>query len=397
MLKKPPLALYVHFPWCVKKCPYCDFNSHPLNINNLNLTNNSPLCSVTNKDDLYDLYIKALIEDLKTSLKYIDYRKLISIYLGGGTPTLCPPKALEMLFDFISNNLTIEANAEITIEANPASTLKNNLSTLKSLGINRVSLGIQSLNENFLKILGRVHDRKTALMAIEVVSSLFSNFNLDLMHSLPKQTLTDALTDLKEVLSFSPPHLSWYELTLEPDSFFGKNPPLNLLSDDAKETILMQGNELLLQSGYAHYEVSAYALANHKAVHNSNYWRYGDYLAIGAGAHSKVTTDFNIIRTYRTSNPYSYLDEVLNHKPFLHSNKVCKEDLPFDFFVNKLRIYEAFNLREYSAYTGDDFAPILEKLKTFAKEELLTIDKDLTITLTERGKLFINHMLKEFL
>lgn len=388
MLSRPPLSLYIHMPWCEKKCPYCDFNSYKL----------------PSIEGLYQDYINALIVDLKEQIALlnkhnIDLKRthLIGIYIGGGTPSLCPTKFYEPLFDFIYKNFSIDKDTEITAEVNPKSSIESTLVGFKTLGINRISMGVQSLNDKSLKLLGRIHNKQMAIDAITLVKKHFNNFNLDLMHSLPFQSVDDALDDINILLNFNPPHLSWYELTLEENTQFGQNPPECLPNDETNQLINDEGNKLLLSKGYTHYEVSAYAKENMKAKHNSNYWHYGDYLAIGAGAHSKITLENDILRTFRIANPKEYIKNILSNIPYKEERIVPKNELPFEFFLNRFRIFEEFNLKEYEMFTGLSLDTVLPKLNSFANEGLLIISKDNTLKLTSKGELFINHMLEELL
>ena len=388
MLSRPPLSLYIHIPWCEKKFPYCDFNSYKL----------------PSIEGLYQDYINALIVDLKEQIALlnkhnIDLKRthLIGIYIGGGTPSLCPTKFYEPLFDFIYKNFSIDKDTEITAEVNPKSSIESTLVGFKTLGVNRISMGVQSLNDKSLKLLGRIHNKQMAIDAITLVKKHFNNFNLDLMHSLPFQSVDDALDDINILLNFNPPHLSWYELTLEENTKFGQNPPECLPNDETNQLINDEGNKLLLSKGYTHYEVSAYAKENMKAKHNSNYWHYGDYLAIGAGAHSKITLENDILRTFRIANPKEYIKNILSNLPYKEERIVPKNELPFEFFLNRFRIFEEFNLKEYEMFTGLSLDTVLPKLNSFANEGLLIISKDNTLKLTSKGQLFINHMLEELL
>ena len=292
-LALPPLSLYIHVPWCIRKCPYCDFNSHAA----------TPVLPE-------DEYIDALLADLTQDLDWVQNRPIQSIFIGGGTPSLLSVRAYEKLFRGLKQHLDFAADIEITLEANPGTFEAEKFSGYFALGINRLSIGIQSFNSTFLHKLGRVHDGEQALRAVQIAKDAgFTSFNLDLMHGLPGQTVDDALADLKQALAFAPPHLSWYQLTIEPNTEFYKRPPV-LPIDDALWDIQEAGLELLAQHGYEHYEISAHAKAGFAAKHNINYWQFGDYLGIGAGAHGKITfpESGEIIRSQKTRMPSDYLD-----------------------------------------------------------------------------------------
>lgn len=370
-------------PWCVKKCPYCDFNSHPR----------------PKGEEYFNRYIQAL----KKEFSFLDQttlsnRELISIYFGGGTPTLFNPKYFADLLNTISQKFKFANDIEISMEANPGTVSEANIAEYKASGINRVSLGIQSLNPSSLKLLKRIHTREEAINAIQMVQKHFSNFNLDLMHSLPNQTLDDALRDLQEVIDFNPSHLSWYQLTLEENTIFGQNPP-TLPEEEVIDNIYLQGYELLSKHGYQHYEVSAFCRDNRYCKHNVNYWKFGDYISVGAGAHSKETINGSIIRKSRVENPFDYINAIEQQnlsKLYDINSSVDKDDLPFEYFLNRLRLFSAFDLQEFTDYTGLPLDLVWSKLDAFAKEELIVI-KNNKMTITDKGHLFVNHMLESFL
>src|SRR5579862_565032 len=289
----PPLSLYVHLPWCVRKCPYCDFNSHEV------------------KDHLpEELYKNALLQELDSHLPLIQNRPLISIFFGGGTPSLFSAKTIEQILNGVAERVLFSKSIEITMEANPGTIDQARFQDFRHAGINRLSLGIQSLQNDKLKILGRIHDRENAIRAIHIAKQAgFTNFNLDLMYGLPQQSIADALHDIQDALSFEPTHFSWYQLTIEPNTLFHHQPP-TLPADDMIWDMQNAGQTLLKNAGFRQYEVSAYAQANKECLHNRNYWEFGDYLGIGAGAHSKITDtkNGNIIRFSQVKHPKDYLD-----------------------------------------------------------------------------------------
>lgn len=383
-MQTPPLSLYIHMPWCEKKCPYCDFNSYPLGKQN-----------ITN--DLYTPYINAVIKDLENQKELVKNRNIISIYIGGGTPSLPPPQIYEKLFNFIYKNFSISQIPEITIEVNPASTLEKNLLTLKSFGINRISMGVQSLHDTSLKALGRIHNRKIAIDAINAVANNFNNFNLDLMHALPFQTLKDSNNDLLELIKFKPTHISWYELTIEEDTYFRQNIPKGLPDDDLKDLIDEEGNAILCSHGYNHYEISAYSLPNRQSIHNSNYWRFGDYIAAGAGAMSKISYNNTITYSSRIADPKSYVTHINNNQSYQNNIVHNENELIFTYFLGRFRIFEAFNLKEFEAFTGLSLNSIEHIIQTLVKKEMITLSEDNIVTTTKKGRAFGNQMLYDLL
>lgn len=390
----PPLSLYVHIPWCVRKCPYCDFNSYKLSSNYL---------------ELYNEYLKALQKEITLEFKNINNREIQSIYIGGGTPSLMPTNLIESLINTIKDNANLSINCEISMEANPKTVTQESLLKIKEAGINRLSMGIQSLNNSHLKTLQRIHDKDIALNNIIEVKKIFKNFNLDLMHSLPNQTTKEALDDLKQLIEIDPPHLSWYQLTIEEESNFAQNiPPLP--SEETIENIYLEGYKLLENNGYKHYEVSAFAKENFNCFHNTNYWRFGDYLALGAGASSKLSQilsnnnnnsnySLTITRKTRLPNPLDYINALNNNSNYLSENRIVSNDeLPFEYFLNRLRLFETFNLNEFSRYTGLNINTVMPQINNFVDEELLTFNRDNNlVTITPKGQLFVNYMLEQFL
>lgn len=373
---KIPLSLYIHMPWCVQKCPYCDFNSHTIK-----------------KTPNYRAYIDHLIKDLQQDIALCPERSIHSIFIGGGTPSLFSAELIDHLLTKINELIPIEKQAEITIEANPNSVDAERFTGYQQAGINRISIGVQSFQTDKLIRLGRVHNPQEAINAGKLAHKLkLDSFNLDLMHGLPNQSLDDALFDLKQAIAINPPHLSWYQLTIEPNTLFGSKPPV-LPDDDKLWEIYQIGHQLLTQHGYQQYETSAYAKPELKCQHNLNYWRFGDYLGIGCGAHGKITQpNGDIIRTVKTRHPKGYLEGRYIEKSYT----VPKEDLAFEFFMNRFRLFEATPKIEFEQRT---FLP----LQTIDRQINLAIEKNYLIEdkeywkITEQGKLFLNSLLEIFL
>lgn len=374
-----PLSLYIHFPWCVQKCPYCDFNSHALK---------------TNIPE--QAYIARLLEDLDASLISAQNRSIQSIFMGGGTPSLFSAGSINYLLEQINQRLSFIDNVEITLEANPGTVDEKNFRGFFEAGVNRLSLGIQSFNPSHLKILGRIHDKQTALRAIEsAINAGFSNFNLDLMHGLPEQTLDQALADLEQALVFKPPHLSWYQLTIEPNTVFYKNPPA-LPMDDLLAEIQQQGENLLAANGYEHYEISAFAKPQKMSQHNLNYWRFGDYLGIGAGAHSKITylTPFNCERSWRTRQPKDYSDP--SKSMVAGQESISAKHLPFEFMMNAMRLNQVIPRELFETRTGLNWSLLTPTLIIAAKQKLINYN-EAQIIVTDLGRRFLNNLLELFM
>jgi putative oxygen-independent coproporphyrinogen III oxidase len=374
-----PLSLYIHIPWCIKKCPYCDFNSHALK---------NPLPE--------DAYLNALIEDLKIDLPFVQNRKLQSIFFGGGTPSLISPRGIENLLRKVENLIAFDANIEITLETNPGTVEHFNLADYKQAGINRISLGAQSFDDEKLKALGRIHCAAETLAAIEKLhSSNFNSFNIDLMHGLPGQTLEQAMLDLSTAIDCQAPHISWYQLTIEPNTIFHKYPP-QLPHDELTWQIQTQGEAILAASGFNHYEVSAFAKPGHGCKHNKNYWDFGDYLGIGAGAHGKCT-DLNtqeIKRTNKTRNPSDYLNP---DKKFMTSMiTVPKSELPSEYMLNRLRLFNDFTLLDYEQRTGLSSTGIAKILDEAQQTGFIKLT-DKYYSVTNLGKRFLNDVMQMFL
>ncbi|MGE5384397.1 MAG: radical SAM family heme chaperone HemW [Betaproteobacteria bacterium] len=375
----PPLALYIHVPWCVRKCPYCDFNSHEA------------------KGQLPEAdYIAALIIDLETALPLVWGRPIVSLFFGGGTPSLLSARGIDRLLAELRARLPWQPGTEVTLEANPGAVEAGKLEEFRAAGINRISLGIQSFNEDHLRALGRIHSAEEGRQATEQVARLFETFNLDLMYGLPGQTGRQALSDLEIALSFTPPHLSCYQLTLEPNTAFAAHPPQDLPEADVCADMQDAIESRLAASGYIHYETSAFARPNHQCRHNLNYWQFGDYLGIGAGAHSKLTLHDRVLRQMRWKHPNAYLDNARGGRPVQEESVVDAASLPFEFLMNALRLNQGFDPALFDRRTAQPLAVILPKLRLAANEGLLTLGPQ-CIAPTDQGRRFLNRLLERFL
>lgn len=370
-----PVSLYIHYPFCIRKCPYCDFNSY------------KKISDV----DIDDKYADYLIREFDSYADKVGVRKFSSVYFGGGTPTLFPERCFEKILKKIEPFLL--DGCEISTEANPGTVSASQLLNLRQMGVNRISLGVQSFNDVSLKVLNRIHDGKTALKAVDLIKNAgFENFNIDLMHSLPMQTEKMALDDLFKAVNSGATHISFYELTIEEGTAFGDNPP-ELLDEDLMAQIEFEGFEFLEKSGFEHYEVSAFT-RGHRCVHNLNYWLFNDYLGIGAGAHSKLTID-NVI--YRRANEqkvqdyFSALDKKIDNLKLVNS-----EDLPFEFMLNRLRVFDFIEFSEFERTTKLSFDCVKEKLQTAAQKGLLEFT-DTGFFLTDFGRIMLNDVLELFL
>lgn len=358
----PPLSLYVHLPWCIKKCPYCDFNSHEWR-------------GPQDARSVQDAYIDALFADLEASLPLIWGRTVHTIFFGGGTPSLFSPEAIDRLVSGLRARLRLSADCEITLEANPGTFEKDRFRAFRQAGITRMSIGVQSFNDVHLKALGRVHDRSQALAAVTEAAQVFDTFNLDLMYALPGQTLAQLTEDVETALSFAPPHLSIYHLTIEPNTLFAKHPPA-LPEDDEAFAMMDRITERTAAAGLGRYEVSAYARAGHACAHNLNYWQFGDYLGIGAGAHSKLSFAHRIVRQVRFREPQLYMKQAMAGEPVTQSDEVSRADLPFEFMLNALRLKEGFALTDFMERTGLALTSIQKGLKE--AERLGLVERDWT-------------------
>jgi oxygen-independent coproporphyrinogen-3 oxidase len=330
----PPLSLYIHLPWCVKKCPYCDFNSHA--------AQRLPEAA----------YIDALLADLERALPDIWGRRIHTVFFGGGTPSLFSAEGIDRILTSVRTLTQPMPGAEITLEANPGTVEAAKFAGFRAAGVTRVSLGIQSFNPRHLKVLGRIHDDSEARRAAELAATHFDTFNLDLMYALPGQTLAEALADIDTALSFQPPHLSAYHLTLEPNTPFGHTAPPNLPDDDLAADMQLAIEARLGEAGMQHYETSAYARPHHASRHNLNYWQFGDYLGIGAGAHSKLSFHDRIVRQMRTKHPQQYMDAVAQGTHIADARTLTRTDLPFEFMMNALRLNEGVPAALFEERTG---------------------------------------------
>lgn len=374
----PPLALYIHIPWCVRKCPYCDFNSHTA----------SPVLPEQE-------YVDALLADLDQDLHAVYGRELTSIFFGGGTPSLFSAEALGRLLKGVEQRIPFAADIEITLEANPGTFEQEKFVAYRKLGINRLSIGIQSFQQEKLEALGRIHNGDEAVRAAGMARQAgFDNFNLDLMHGLPDQSLDHALSDLRQAIALKPTHISWYQLTLEPNTVFWNQPPV-LPEDDTLWDIQEAGQALLAEHGYAQYEVSAYAQAGRPARHNLNYWSFGDFIGIGAGAHGKLShPDGRIVRTWKTRLPKDYLNPA---KSFQAGEKsLSNDEMPFEFLMNALRLTAGVESRLYPERTGLSLDTLAEGRREAEQSGLLQVEPS-RLAATERGQLFLNDLLQQFL
>ncbi len=378
----PPLSLYVHLPWCIKKCPYCDFNSHEFRPG-------------TDAPSTQDTYIDALFADLEASLPLIWGRSIQTVFLGGGTPSLFSPEAIDRLVSGIRARVRLAPQAEITMEANPGTFEKDRFKAFHQAGITRLSIGVQSFDNAHLKALGRVHDRDQALAAVTEAAQVFDTFNLDLMYALPGQTLEGLTQDIQTALAFAPPHISIYHLTIEPNTVFAKFPPV-LPEDDLAYEMMDRITELTSSAGLNRYEVSAYAKPGHQCTHNLNYWQFGDYLGIGAGAHSKLSFAHRVVRQVRYREPALYMQQAMKGDPVTQSTEVSRQDLPFEFMLNALRLRGGFDLADYADRTGLAMTSIQAGLQEAEKLGLLGRDLH-RVWPTEKGFDFLSDLQALFL
>jgi putative oxygen-independent coproporphyrinogen III oxidase len=379
----PPLSLYVHLPWCLKKCPYCDFNSHEFR------QGGAP------GEVPEQRYIDALMADLEAALPLIWGRTVHSIFIGGGTPSLFSPASLDQLLSGVRARLRLEADCEVTMEANPGTFEKDRFRAYRSAGVTRLSIGVQSFNDGYLKALGRVHDRAQAVAAVQEAAHAFDTFNLDIMYALPGQTLQDLEQDLQTALDFAPPHISIYHLTIEPNTYFAKFPPA-LPEDDQAYAMLDRITDMTAQAGMARYEVSAYARPGHQCFHNTNYWQFGDYLGIGAGAHSKLSFAHRVVRQVRFRDPARYMAQALAGHAVAQDDDVRRADLPFEYMLNALRLREGFALQDFTARTGLPLTTIAKGLETAERQGLIERDSA-RVWPTERGFDFLSDLQALFL
>jgi len=374
----PPLSLYVHLPWCLRKCPYCDFNSHEM------------------REQLPEQrYIDALVADLEAALPLIWGRPIVSVFLGGGTPSLFSPEAIDRLLAALRARLTLVPGCEITLEANPGTFERARFRAFRAAGVTRLSVGVQSFDDELLRRIGRVHDRAQALAALEEAAHSFDTFNLDLMYALPGQTLQQLAQDVRQALAFAPPHLSIYHLTIEPNTYFAKHPP-SLPEDDTAYAMLDLITERTGLAGLQRYEVSAYARPGHHCRHNLNYWQFGDYLGIGAGAHGKLSFPHRIVRQVRVREPRLYMERALAGAAVAQEHEVARADLPFEYMLNALRLRQGFALAEFSERTGLPPGAIAPELDEAERRGWITRDLQ-RVQPTARGFDFLSDLQALFL
>ena len=378
----PPLSLYVHLPWCIRKCPYCDFNSHEWRQGG-------------DAQEVQARYIDALLADLEASLGLVWGRTVHTVFLGGGTPSLFSAQAIDRLIAGLRARLKLAADAEITLEANPGTFEKDRFRAFRQAGVTRLSIGVQSFRDEHLHALGRVHDRQQALAAVTEAAQVFETFNLDLMYALPGQTLEQLQEDVRTALAFEPPHLSIYHLTIEPNTLFSRHPP-TLPEDDMAYAMMDRITELTAQSGLLRYEVSAYARAGHACAHNLNYWQFGDYLGIGADAHSKLSFAHRVVRQIRYREPQLYMTQASMGEPVAQSHDVARQDLPFEFMLNALRLKEGFALSDYMERTGLALTSLQRGLQEAERLGLVARDW-MRVWPTERGFDFLSDLQALFL
>ncbi|PPU39453.1 radical SAM family heme chaperone HemW [Xanthomonas arboricola] len=378
----PPLSLYVHLPWCVRKCPYCDFNSHAAK-------------GVLPFED----YVDALIRDLDADLSLVWGRVVHSVFFGGGTPSLFPPEAIDRFLQAAAARLRFAPNLEITLETNPGTAEHGRFDGYRAAGVNRLSFGVQTFDDVALQRLGRIHDSAQAERAIKLAQDAgYDNFNIDLMYALPEQTLAQAERDLERAFALQPAHLSHYQLTLEPNTVFFARPPKGIPDDDAAWDIQEHCQRLLAEAGYAQYEVSAYARSGRQCAHNLNYWRFGDYLGIGAGAHGKISSgaEQHVLRRWKHKHPQSYLASAGSTASIGGDEIVPRERLPFEYMLNLLRLHEGFGLSDFEVSTGLE-ASVIEVPVTRAIAQGWMTRQDGRVVPTELGRRFTNDVVELFL
>ncbi len=375
----PPLALYVHLPWCLKKCPYCDFNSHE------------------QKGELpTQHYLDALVADLESALPQVWGRRVTSVFIGGGTPSLFAPDAVERLLADIRARLPLEPGCEITLEANPGTFERERFRAYRAAGVTRLSIGVQSFDDTMLAAIGRVHDGAQARAAVAEARDAFETFNIDLMYALPGQTLAMLDADLDVAFAFAPPHLSVYHLTIEPNTAFAAAPPARLPDDDAASDMLDRLVERTAALGLARYEVSAFSRSGHRCRHNLNYWQFGDYVGIGAGAHGKLSFPDRIVRQVRWREPAMYMERALAGQALSNEHRVQADQMPFEFMLNALRLVEGVPIALFAERTGQSIATIDATLEAAVHRGLLARDAQ-TIRPTSRGLDFLSDLQQMFL
>ena len=375
----PPLSIYIHLPWCERKCPYCDFNSHAFR-------GELPVAE----------YVDALLKDLEYHIPEIWGRRLISVFIGGGTPSLFSAASINRLISGIRSRIPCVPNIEITLEANPGSCEADRFKGFLDAGVNRLSIGVQSFQGRQLKALGRIHDRKQAFTSVAIAHTAgFENINIDLMYALPGQTVTEAAKDVETAISQSPHHISCYQLTIEPDTYFYHHPP-SLPSDDEKWEIQLAIQSLLNEARYYQYEISAYAKPDRQCKHNLNYWQFGDYIGIGAGAHSKISFSNRVIRTQKVSNPNTYMKLVSTSDQIVEVQELSNEDVRFEFLLNALRLKNGFSTSLLRHRTGQSLEKLMADFDQLQREGLLRFDK-LHVRTTERGYRYLDDVLQRLL
>ena len=380
-MKLPPLSLYIHLPWCVRKCPYCDFNSHKAG-------DAAPK----------ERYIKALLRDLAGESDRADERPVETVFLGGGTPSLFTPKEIQDLLKGVREFLPLVENAEITMEANPGTVECGSPAGYRAAGVNRLSIGAQSFNDELLSKLGRIHSSADITRAVrEASDSGFDNINIDLMHGLPDQTVEMALADLQGAIELEPAHISWYQLTLEPNTVFYARPPANLPDGDLAFEIQDRGQALLAEHGYEQYEISAYARGGQRCQHNLNYWLFGDYLAVGAGAHGKLTTATGVHRYYKPANPLQYMIALEGPAASAELKSLGPSDLMLEFMLNSLRLNDGFAEDVFSARTGLSISELEQATAEARRKGLLERNEEGIWRPTELGSRFLNDLQSEFI
>jgi putative oxygen-independent coproporphyrinogen III oxidase len=374
----PPLALYIHIPWCLKKCPYCDFNSHE------------------RRGEIPEArYVAALMSDLEFALPSIWGRRVVSVFLGGGTPSLFSAKSIDTILGGVRARVPLLPDAEITLEANPGTFERAKFAAFKSAGVNRLSLGVQSFDARFLTALGRVHDEHEARAAALAAMEIFGNVNLDLMYALPGQTLGDARADVAAALSFKPPHLSFYHLTIEPNTLFHRHPP-KLPDDELSADIEELVDTALAAAGYLHYETSAHARPGYECRHNANYWRFGDYLGIGAGAHSKISAPGRVVRQVRYKKPEQYLEQAEQGTPLIEEHEVTRAEIGFEFMLNALRLADGVPVGLFRERTGFPLTLVEKELVEAERRGLLERDH-MMLRPSPLGRRFLNDLQALFL
>jgi len=385
----PPLSLYIHIPWCVKKCPYCDFNSHEAR-EAFPSNKEGGQIRIPEKE-----YVAALIRDLELALPLIWGRKIHTVFFGGGTPSLLSGESVAEILRQVRMLLPFAHDAEITLEANPGTVEAGRFAAYRDAGVNRLSLGVQSFSDTHLQALGRIHSADEGRRAIETAQQHFDNINLDLMYALPKQTLDQALQDVRTALRYAPQHLSCYHLTLEPNTLFHSNPPA-LPDDDASADMQQNIEQLLAEHGYQHYETSAFAQPKQRSKHNLNYWQFGDYLGIGAGAHSKLSFHDKIIRQVRHKQPQTYMRQAALDMAIQGEHEIPCAELPFEFMMNALRLNQGFDSTLFQERTGLPLSVMRRELETAEQRGLLLRDHQ-RIVPTHMGQRFLNDLLEIFL